>query len=212
MLHRRHRRRRRIAHAPPTRHAARHGYALLWALVMMAVVSTVFAMVAPDVAGVNDRDRVLDTYATLAAIDSGVVRFGTVVKRVGTVYPGDVHQLSALVTTADQVSCQNNSMNPNSITTWTANGPFIAFLAPPNGRFTPLGVINDSIEHTAANQPMYLRMPAVPSDLVTLMDQVVDDGDGGAAGTILFGTPAAGVVDLRYRIGFAPSFTLLGKC
>jgi hypothetical protein len=191
---------------------SRSGYAMLWAIVLIAVVTTLFAVVAPQVAGVADRDRVLDTYAKLAAIDTGVMTFGTVVKRVGTVYPGHVHQLSDLVTTSDQVSCHNNTMNANSITTWTAGGPFIHFYAPSNGVFTPLGAINDSIEHPAANQPMYLRIPAVQSDLVTMMDQIVDNGDGGVAGTIRFGTPAGDVVDLVYRIGFAPTFTLKNQC
>lgn len=171
------------------------------------------AMVVPAVASSADETKVEKTRAILAQVDSGIVDFGTIVKRVGTVYPGALHQLSTLVTTSDLVSCQNNRMNATSITTWNSAGPYAPMLLPAEGLFTPLGVINDSIEHPASGSAMYVRIPNADADLVDRMDALVDAGDGGSAGTILFGTPSAsGTVDLRYRIGFAPSFTLKNQC
>jgi hypothetical protein len=104
-------------------------------------------------------------------------------------------------------------MNANAATTWSTNGPFIGFYAPATGIYTPLGRINDGIEHSATNQPMYIRIPLADATLVTKLDGLVDNNDGGAAGTILFGTPnAAGLVDVLYRVGFAPAFTLISQC
>lgn len=191
----------------------RPGYMLIYVVIGVAAIAVIAAAVAPIIAQNEDAKRVSATYATLSKIDSGIVRFGTLVKRVGTVYPGAIHQLDTLVTTSDTVSCGGNTMNATSISTWTTNGPFIGFYAPKTGLYTPLGRINDGIEHSGTNQPMYVRIPLVDATLVTMLDGLVDNSDGGAAGTILFGTPnASGQVDVRYRVGFAPSFTLINQC
>jgi type II secretory pathway pseudopilin PulG len=190
----------------------RSGYILVYVLILIAMVAVFGATVAPTMAGVADQAKVTKTYAMLAEIDTGIVTFGTVVKRVGTVYPGAVHQLSTLMTTSDQVSCQNNSMNTNAINTWATKGPYISMYVPDDGLYTPLGVLDDSIEHPTAGGAMYIRIQNVDAAMAARLDGLVDNGDLGAAGTILYGTPTDGTVDLRYRVGYAPSFTLKNQC
>src|SRR5665213_435763 len=160
----------------------RPGYVLVYIVVLVAMIAVFGAVVAPAVASVADEVRVEKTYAMLADVDSGIVAFGTVVRRVGTVYPGAVHQLSTVVTTSDEVSCQNNRMNATSITTWNTGGPFMSMLAGADGLYTPIGTLNDEIEHTATNAHMYIRIPDVDTALVRRMDALVDNSDGNAAG------------------------------
>jgi hypothetical protein len=185
---------------------------LVYVIMLVAMVAVLGAVIAPSVASAADETRVEKTYAILADIDSGIVQFGTVIKRVGTVYPGAVHQLSTLVATTDEVSCQNNKMNSNSITAWKTAGPFTTSYATSDGLYTPIGTLNDEIEHASTTAHMFIRIPNVESDLVTRMDALVDGSDGGTAGTILYTTSAANTWDLLYRVGFAPSFTLKSQC
>lgn len=194
------------------RSGQRPGYVLVYIVVLVAMIAVFGAVVAPALASATDELKVAKTYAMLAQVDSGIVQFGTIVKRVGTVYPGAVHQLSTLVTTSDEVSCQNNRMNSNSITTWNTAGPFIPMVASAEGLYTPIGTLNDEIEHAATNSAMYIRIPAVDTALVTRMDALVDGSDGRAAGTIQYAAPSAATVDLVYRVGFAPAFTLKNQC
>jgi len=197
---------------PPRSSGERHGYVLLYVLVLIAMVAVVGAVVAPAVASSSDREVASRTYKQLADLDSGIVRFGTLVKRVGTVYPGSIHELTNALTTSDEVSCWNNRMNPNAINLWNLNGAFSSQYITTSGVYTPIGTVNDSIEHTSGSAPMYLRIPAVDTAMLTAMDGRVDGGDGGSAGTILFTIATSPTADLRYRVGFAPSFTLKNQC
>lgn len=196
----------------PYRARARSGYVLLYVLVLVAMVAVVGAVVVPAVASSSDRETATRTYTQLADLDSGIVTFGTLVKRVGTVYPGSIHELTNALTTSDEVSCWNNRMNPNAINLWNLNGAFSWQYITTSGVYTPIGTVNDSIEHASGAAPMYLRIPAVDTAMLTAMDGLVDGGDGGAAGTILYTTTTSPTADLRYRVGFAPSFTLKNQC
>ena len=190
----------------------RPGYVLVYVVIAIAAVAVLGAVIAPVIASISDRNTASKTYAQLAELDSGIVTFGTLIKRVGTVYPGAIHQLSNVLVLTDEVSCQNNTMNANAVTLWNTNGPFSGQYITTAGLYTPIGKVNDLIEHSATNSPMYLRIPAVDTAMLTKMDAVVDGGDGGAAGTILYTITTAATADLRYRVGFAPNFTLLNQC
>ncbi|MDB4875151.1 MAG: hypothetical protein JWM41_1597 [Gemmatimonadetes bacterium] len=191
----------------------RRGYGLVWAVVVIAIVATIAAAAAPVIGSVVDQQRVSDTYATLRSVDSAIVKFGASVQRVGVVYPLKIHSLSKLVLQTERISCGTNTYNPNSQTTWTANGPFGTFYAD-TSLATPLGTLDDSIEHATATSPIFIRIKAVDTALVNRMDRLVDAGDGGAAGTIRYVLPAAGTetMDLVYRVGFAPNYTLTAVC
>ncbi|MEO6878939.1 MAG: hypothetical protein ABI205_10685, partial [Gemmatimonadaceae bacterium] len=69
----------------------RPGYVLIYVVLLIALVAALGAAVAPRVVGIEDEAKVATTYRMLVEIDSGIVKFGTVVKRVGTVYPGAIH-------------------------------------------------------------------------------------------------------------------------
>jgi hypothetical protein len=190
----------------------RLGYALVYVVVAVALVALLSVVLAPAAAGVADRAEAAKTYAQLGNLDSGIVKFGTLIKRVGTVYPGAIHQLSNALTTSDSVSCQNNVMNTNAIGLWNTNGAFSTQYITSAGLHTPIGTVNDQIEHASASAPMYLRIPDVDTATLTRMDGLVDGGDGGAAGTILYTITSSPTADLQYRVGFAPSFTLKSQC
>jgi type II secretory pathway pseudopilin PulG len=181
-------------------------------IVAVATVAVLGAAVLPEVASSADRELAVRTYAQLADLDSGIMTFGTLVKRVGTVYPGAIHQLTNPLTTSDKVSCQNNTMNSNAIKLWNQDGAFSTQYITSAGLYTPIGTVNDLIEHASGSAPMYLRIPAVDTGMLTRMDGLVDGGDGGGAGTILYTTSTASTADLVYRVGFAPNYTLTGHC
>jgi hypothetical protein len=196
----------------------RSGSALLWAILLIAIIATVSAVTAPALLYGNDRQRVMDTYEMLEQVDSGIIAFEVVVKTgaAGTtvVFPGYLHQLSTNVLVGELNSCGTGAtMSNQARTVWSTRGPFITYYAPSSGLNTPMGVLNDRVEHASSGAAMYIRIPAAEAALVTIMDQLVDGGDGGAAGKILFGAASnTGTVDLRYRIGAPPAFTLQNKC
>jgi type II secretory pathway pseudopilin PulG len=192
--------------------ARRNGYVLVYIVIAIAVVAVVAVTLAPDAQGVADRALAAKTYAQLAELDTGIVKFGTVIKRVATVYPGAIHQLSNVLTTSDEVSCQNNAMTATSIANWNTNGGFSHQYITKSGLHTPIGTINDVIEHSASNAAMYLRIPAMDTALIDRMDALVDGGNGGAAGKILFTLTTSPTADLLYRVGFPPNYTLLNQC
>ncbi len=196
--------------------AQRSGYVLVYLIVLIALVATLGAMMAPALASASDEAKVVDTYALLAEIDTGIVTFGATVKTTNaagsTVYPGGIHQLATEVTTSDQVSCQNAQMTAKAAATWAAAGPFVPMIIESTGLYTPMGVVNDMVEHPAKKDSMFIRIPNADTALVNRMDNLVDDGDGGSSGTIQYGAPAGDVVDMLYQIGYAPNFTLKAKC
>jgi type II secretory pathway pseudopilin PulG len=191
------------------------GFALVWALVMVAIFAALAAATMPILSSIADQQRVTQTAATLNTLDTGIIRFGLIVKRTAMVYPGALHQLSTLVTTTDQVSCQNATMTANSITTWSTVGPFVAFLVPTTGVVTPIGTIDDVIPTRVANGPLLLNMPNVDLNRAQMLDMLVDGSstNQSTTGRILWGTvSAANTVTLQYSVGLQTGFIRLNQC
>jgi type II secretory pathway pseudopilin PulG len=189
----------------------RRGFALIWALVMIAILAAIAAAVVPVLGSIADQQRVTATLATLNSLDTAIIRFGLVVKRTGgvAVYPGALHELSTVVLTTDQVSCQNNAMAANGVTTWTTGGPFVTFFVPPAGVTTPMGTITDVIPTRTQNAAFLINMPNVDFNLAQLLDLLVDGTtvNQGTTGRILWGAVSGtNTVTLQYSVGLQPGF------
>src|SRR5665213_4096201 len=128
------------------------------------------------------------------------------------VYPGAIHQLANAITTSDLVSCQDANMTTASISNWDASGPFVSIFIGMAGLHTPMGTVNDSIEHNSKKDSIFVGIPNADTALVTRMDDFVDGGDGGATGTIQYGSPSAGVVDMLYQVGLQAKFIRKAHC
>jgi hypothetical protein len=181
---------------------------MVYVIIALAVVIAVAAAIIPEAATVADREVASRTYAQLADLDTGIVNLETAVT---TQYPATLHQLTTQITTADTNTC-GATYKSAGVTAWTNNSVFSHQYITTGGVYTPIGTINDAIEHAFKGAPMYLRIPAVDTAMLSRMDALVDGSDGGAAGTILFTIAASPTADLVYRVGFAPSFTLANVC
>src|SRR4029077_10309661 len=116
-------------------------------------------------------------------------------------FPGRVSELSIPITVTSPNSC-GDAMDKNAPANWTTAGPFIPFFADTNGVVTPLGRLQDVIERVTppASNPLVIRIPGVSADLVRLLDEVIDDGDGGAAGKVFFGAPVNDTMSVLYQV------------
>jgi len=181
---------------------------MIYVIIALAIVAAAAAAIIPAAASVADREIASRTYAQLANLDTGIVRMQTA---LGSLYPGKIHQLTNQITTSDANACGNRFAGA-AVTAWTNNSVFSHQYITTAGLHTPIGTINDAIEHAARGAPMYLRIPGVDTAMVNRMDARVDRSDGGAAGTILFTITTSPTADLLYRVGFAPAFTLTNNC
>ena len=185
------------------------GFALIWAIVMVAILAAIAAATLPVLGSIADQQRVTATLATLNSLDTGIIRFGLVVKRVGGVYPSALHMLTTAITLTDQVSCRNNTMNANAIGLWPTAAPYVTFLAPPTGVNTPMGTIDDAIPTRVQAGALLLDMPNADFNLVQMLDLLVDGTTVNQAttGRILWGAVSpTGTVTMEYRVGLQAGF------
>jgi len=186
----------------------RSGYAMIYIIIVLAAVAVAALAIVPKAAMVADRQVASRTYVQLAELDSGIVNMQAALKAL---YPGAIHQLTNQITINDTNACGNKFAGA-AVTAWTNNSVFSHQYATTAGLYTPIGTINDAIEHASKTSPMYLRIPAVDTAMLARMDAVVDGSDGGAAGTILFTITTSPTADLLYRVGFAPTYSLTNNC
>ncbi len=195
----------------------RPGYALLWVLVLIAILTALGAAVAPSLLTSNDYDRVSRTAATLKTISDGVRNFNTVVKRNGGTRqaPGFYSQLTGLIANGDPTSCHvagQQTMNAADVTSWVANAPFVPFLFPTDGLETPLGHIRDSVPDRTADKTtsgyFWVEIPGASGQDAYLLDQFVDgtgNAGAGTADTVQYNAPIGDTTTIRYRI--TPTFS-----
>lgn len=180
------------------------GFAMAWLLMLTAVVALLAAAITPSVITSIDHAKVISTAQTLTLIDSAINAFEPIVKTGGgntQQFPGRVSELSIPITAASKNSC-GNAMNANAAAKWATAGPFIPFFADTNGLVTPIGRLQDVIERVTppASNPLIIRIPGVSADLVRLLDDVIDDGDGGAAGKVFFLAPVNDTTSVLYHV------------
>jgi hypothetical protein len=201
------------------------GFALLWVIVIVAILAAIAGTAAPYLQEINDMERAATTMVTLRQVGTGIVAFGGVIRRVSTgggplTFPGKISYLTAAPTpavTADHNTCGSagtgNQYSTTSVSDWGLNGPFVTFQIPPGGRWTPIGRIRDSINVRTATGAMFMEIPGVEMLDATNFDSFVDNGTGDTV-SILHGA-AVGVADtttVRIRVLTTAQGTALNRC
>jgi hypothetical protein len=71
-----------------------------------------------------------------------------------------------------------------------------------SGLQTPIGRLEDDIERPTSpeDDALILRIPAVSSAIARMLDAIVDDGDGGMKGKVLFAASVSDTTSVRYRV------------
>lgn len=175
---------------PALRARPRRGAALLWALIVIALIATIAAYTVSPIVGANDLARWQSTSTTLHAIKVGVDTFAKAVAdgKATSAHnlPGLYSQLANAIKTGDVNSCGNamtiakQSTTSDSLT-WIAAGPFINFFFPRGGLQTPIGFIVDAVPDrgtTANKTALYLLISGVDSVDVVGFDAYIDNGTG----------------------------------
>lgn len=182
----------------PTRFKNRRGSFLLWGIMVVTMMAILAATIAPLLGATTSAERVHDTFAKLADIDTAINEFEATV-HTGNIttnqFPGRLSELWIPLTGTEVNSC-GNAMTGNAPTQWPTNGPYLA----PPGWDTPLGPINEVIERTTppSTNPLIIRIPDVPQNLVAEMDATFDDGVS-TTGKIRY-TPGTDDIDLTYYV------------
>jgi type II secretory pathway pseudopilin PulG len=179
----------------------RSGYALVWVIVMTAVIAALVAAVAPSLAIVDQRSRAMRTAASLKAISNAYIVFGPLVGN----FPGNISMLTNAITTGHRNTCRN-TMTATNVSVWPTSAPYSAFYTPATGLWTDLGRLRDSIPARTApgSTPIFAEIPGVTAADAAMFDLVVDNGTGD---TVTYAAPVNDTTTIRYRL---VSTTLLG--
>lgn len=147
-------------------------------------------------------DRVQRAATLLQTLDVRIVEFRLRIAK----YPGRLSHLAYPIKTSDLTSCggSQNYGNPQ-VSNWVSWGPFTGYaISAGVGTQTPLGLADDLLVRVPASATIgVLKIVVSNADFedVSLLDDVVDGGDGIAAGSIRWQAPAAdGSVVLEYAI------------
>lgn len=194
---------------------ARRAAVLLWIIVTLAVVAAVAAATAPLLLQINDTDRVALSAKVLRDVARSVDSFTTVVKRgpvaspVNTT-PSNLALLTASVVSGHVAGCSAQQYDTSSVSAWARGGPFVSYVMPAEGLWTPIGRINDLPSRTASvagqqrrttTDPYFIQIANVDVKMARLIDVYVDGIANASADTIQYGTPAAdSTVLLSYRV------------
>lgn len=151
------------------------------------------------------------TANTLSQLATGISNFKNAVLTGGAgtnTYPRFISSLSNAITTSQRNSCYT-TFNANAVTAWGSSGPFVTFNVPPGGLSTPLGIIQDSMfrnPNSTTVGTLAIRMTIDSVDALRL-DQIIDGGDGPAAGTLRAtfsgGGSSARMADVQYLVPVA---------
>ncbi|HVX40451.1 MAG TPA: hypothetical protein VHB25_12845 [Gemmatimonadaceae bacterium] len=181
----------------------RRGFAMLWAIVTVAVIAAIVAAAAPTLTQMVDTTRVTTTAEYLREIAIGVDSFNKNVKRGAPSYttPRYLHQLDTVVVAGDSIGCRSNQTNNNTaVNNWIKFGPFLTFYFSPNGLSTPLGQVHDSTSRTmgalgqrrtSQNDSVFIQIDSVDVGLARMMDVNVDGTENANADTVRYTAPGA---------------------
>lgn len=177
---------------------SRSGYALVWVIVMTAIIAALVAAVAPSLVVVNQRSRAIRTATVLRAISDAYLTFGL---EVGN-FPGSISMLTNAITTSSQNSC-GSAMTATNVSTWPTGAPYTPFYTPATGLWTDLGRIRDSIPARTppGSAPVFAEIPGVSAADAAMFALVVDNGTGD---TVTFASPINDTTTIRYRLISAP--------
>jgi hypothetical protein len=200
-------------HLPHRSH--RRGFAYFWAIVTVAVAAALAATAAPQLARINDIDRVTKSISTLRTVGTAIIAFRTAIhsttNNATNNFPGEISELATPVRpTIDKNSCWSGTagnMTAHDSTDWTTNGPFLKFMVSPgHGLWTPIGLLRDSIPSRVANGAMFIEMPGVERSDAALFKALVDSNATTAGDTVTVTAGSGDTVTIRMRLFLAGQF------
>jgi prepilin-type N-terminal cleavage/methylation domain-containing protein len=191
----------------------RRGFTLVEVVVAAVIIAMLAAVTTPSLLGFLDAQRAQATADKLAALGAGIAAFEAAVKTTAAAtsntYPGELSELTNQITTVlatDKNSC-GAVFTTTATTNWSNAGPFVTFYIPTTGYVTPIGTVSDAlvrVPSTIGVGVLKMQLATVEDDAKNL-DQIVDGGDGLAAGVVQWTAPsiAGGAVTVTYQVPVA---------
>jgi type II secretory pathway pseudopilin PulG len=191
----------------------RRGYAIVWILVVIAILTTVAALAASSLA-VDTRYAAMEQTAQLLDdLSVAINTFETNVNQANGAknnFPGRLSELTNQVRSGQLTTCSGAGaqvMTAHDSSDWAGSGPFFTkFEIDSNGAITPLGRIKDTLQRAGGTNPgtnpIFLVIPYVSASDARILNQIVDAGvnDGGTGDTVQFDSTQADTVTVFYRV------------
>jgi len=190
------------------------GFTLMEVVVALAVILVLAAVAVPSLAGYLDQKNVETTATQLATVRDAI--YNTAAGNVAfwqrvTKGISKLSQLSGVINTGafPAVGAGNschNAFAAGDVTRWNSFGPFVNFpISSTTGLVTPIGIAADTVTRipfsAAAGNVRINFLNSVLLSNATLLDGVVDGGDGNATGVVQWVTPAVnGFVTMYYFV------------
>jgi prepilin-type N-terminal cleavage/methylation domain-containing protein len=169
------------------------GFTLIEVVVAIAIMLILASVIAPNLIAFADRERAEVTAAILDDVRVGLVGTNGYRSKMG-LNAGRISQLTNRITPGnaaiDDDSC-GGAYKAGDQTTWDANAPFVQFMIPRNGLVTPIGIAEDTLNRNPnSNSAGVVIVVFKTLDLrdVLLLDNVIDAGNGAAAGLVRWQT------------------------
>jgi type II secretory pathway pseudopilin PulG len=185
----------------------RGGYAILWALMVIAIIAVLMAAVAPSLMQSNEVSRVTDAATKLKLVSNAVDSFAKYIRHATGVagkheVPGSLTDLETLIAIGGTSGCSGVTYSNFGQNNWTTNGPFVQIYMPPNGLWTSIGRIAEPPTRIGAQATFDLTIPNVSLQDAQMLDQIVDGNQNSAADTVKYGPATNGLVTLTYTAFF----------
>ena len=186
--------------ADSTRSARPFGFALLTAVVAIAIVAALATTMLVTLSGDNDQariERVADIlHRLVAAIDTTRVASGQAFRGQVGAHPGRLSHLYIKITTADR-KC-NGTYSGGNVTNW--RGPYYMVpLAKTGHRAAPGFFLEDSIVRISAND-LAIRIPKVTLADAKALELLIEKKSDGSGPIVTYTLTAVDTVEVRYHI------------
>lgn len=191
------------------------GFALVYALVVLAIVAIVAVMAMPVLAGTRQTARANASLAELHAIEQGTCGWGTATTCAATSFSiiigfniGAVSQLVVPISNSGSTPLSTNSCGSafgkktNGVWLAAPAAPFVSFFIDSLGFQMPVGTMVSAITKrsgVAGDNNIYLNILNVDTSDANLMDFIGDTATGALTGQIQWPT-VGNPVTVKYRI------------
>ncbi len=187
---------------------------------VVAILAILASVVVPVLATVKESEQVSGAFGKMQILQGAILTFKSNV----TLYPGKLSHLGTQILSTDISSCSGIAPSASAVayagnnTKWANAGPYYyRAVSPTGGLPTGIGVINDQLLRTSANNAAGTLDMIVPLVRLEIANEVnVAAGEGAevnnadlsnSAGTIQWDKPdAANLVTLRYKV------SIINKC
>jgi hypothetical protein len=179
-------------------------------VVALAILSLMAAITIPSVMHSIDMARVRDAATRLTALRDGIYdpSAGALAfsQKVGA-NPGRLSELTTAIVSGNPAVSPNScggSFSNGQRNNWAANGPFVKYAIDAGvGLGTAMGTIEDDlirVPASAATGVLQMMILETDPNLVVMLDEELNAGDGSAAGSVQWSAPANGVTQLTFVV------------